>query len=166
MFCFGFFWVIKRSVLWQFINLLRLLKFECLYIHSVLRDWFFSGPDRFWQHFYSTIWLCMHSVVVIKLCLISQFAVCSLSLTTVETVTKWERFPVWRVVWQCVWCDNVCGSGGGDNLWWWWQFMWYVTLVCGTKLRFSVGVFKVLVTVIVPVHVAVHQCLSKMLHCI
>lgn len=39
--------------------------------------------------------------------------------------------------------------------------MWYETLVCGTKLRFSVGVFKVLVTVIVhvPVHVAVHQCL-------
>lgn len=46
--------------------------------------------------------------------------------------------------------------------------MWYVTLVCGTKLRFSIGVFKVpvLVTVIVPVHVAVHQCLSKTLHCI
>lgn len=44
--------------------------------------------------------------------------------------------------------------------------MWYETLVCGTKLRFSVGVFKVLVTVIVPVHVAVHQYLSKTLHCI
>lgn len=128
------------------------------------------------HHMYALNGLCMHSVVVIKLCLISQFeatihlivikAVCSLSLTTVETVTKWEKFPVWRVVWQCVWCDNVCGSGGGDNLWWWWQFMWYETLVCGTKLRFSVGVFKVLVTVIVPVHVAVHQYLSKTLHCI
>lgn len=118
------------------------------------------------QHMYALNGLCMHSVVVIKLCLISQFEATTPDCYQGCLQSKWEKFPVWRVVWQCVWCDNVCGSGGGDNLWWWWQFMWYVTLVCGTKLRFSVGVFKVLVTVIVPVHVAVHQYLSKMLHCI
>lgn len=44
--------------------------------------------------------------------------------------------------------------------------MWYEILVCGIKLWFFVGVFKVLVIVIVLVYVVVYQCLLKMLYCI
>lgn len=98
------------------------------------------------HHMYALNGLCMHSVVVIKLCLISQFEAttpdcyqgCLQSLINdCGNRDKMREVPCLTcgltmcVVWQCVWWR------------WWWQFMVVVTIyvVCDTSLWHQVAVF-------------------------